>query len=101
MALPRMRLPLAAVALLAPLQEYRRSRPRMPLLPWTAVRLADDLAYSVGVWQGCLAERMVEPLLPRLWWASPDGITPPQRQRRTAGAKRVAELLARGRRGCG
>ena len=30
------------------------------------LRLADDLAYSVGVWQGMLAERTVEPLVPEI-----------------------------------
>ncbi|MGW6898955.1 mycofactocin biosynthesis glycosyltransferase MftF [Streptomyces sp. NPDC054919] len=94
---PRLRLPFTAVALLAPLQEYRRSRPSMRLLPWTAVRLADDLAYSVGVWQGCLAQRVAEPLLPKLWWASADGITPPQRPRRMTAPRWVAGLLGRGR----
>jgi len=43
--------------------------------PRTAVRLAaeslvartlDDIAYSVGVWQGVLAERTLEPILPKV-----------------------------------
>jgi mycofactocin system glycosyltransferase len=43
--------------------------------PRTAVRLAaeslvartlDDVAYSVGVWQGVLAERTLEPILPKI-----------------------------------
>ncbi|MGD1220700.1 mycofactocin biosynthesis glycosyltransferase MftF [Streptomyces krungchingensis] len=81
-AVPRTRLPLAAAAVLAPLMEYRRSRPGLPVLPWTAIRLADDVAYSLGVWRGCLRERTTEPLRPKLWWFSADGITPPPERTR-------------------
>ncbi|MET7541333.1 mycofactocin biosynthesis glycosyltransferase MftF [Streptomyces sp. NPDC005507] len=76
-AVPRLRIPLAAAALLPPLLEHRRSRPGLPVLPWTVTRLADDLAYSLGVWKGCVRERTTEPLRPRLWWLSDDGVTPP------------------------
>ena len=79
---PRLRLPLAAAAALPPLLAWRRARPPVPVVPWAAIRLADDIAYSVGVWKGCLRERTTAPLLPRLWWFSPDGITPPSRARR-------------------
>ncbi len=81
-AVPRLRLPLAAAAVLPPLVEWRRTRPPTPILPWVAIRLADDVAYSVGVWKGCLRERTTAPLRPRLWWFSADGITP------AAGARR-------------
>ena len=37
---------------------------------YAAARLLDDLAYSVGVWQGCLAHRTARPLAPALWWWS-------------------------------
>ncbi|MFQ6330920.1 mycofactocin biosynthesis glycosyltransferase MftF [Nocardia sp. CWNU-33] len=33
---------------------------------WAALRLADDLAYGAGVWAGCLRQRTIAPLLPRL-----------------------------------
>jgi len=39
----------------------RRRGPR-----WAALRLADDLAYGLGVWSGCLRHRTAAPLLPRL-----------------------------------
>jgi mycofactocin system glycosyltransferase len=78
-ALPRLRLPLAAAAFLPPILEHRRTRPHTPLVPWTAIRLADDIAYSIGVWKGCLNQRTTAPLRPKLWWFSSDGITPPRR----------------------
>lgn len=34
-------------------------------LRWTALRIADDLAYGTGVWAGCLRQRTAAPLLPR------------------------------------
>ncbi|WP_216897733.1 mycofactocin biosynthesis glycosyltransferase MftF [Nocardia alni] len=33
---------------------------------WLALRVADDTAYGLGVWLGCLRERSLEPLLPRI-----------------------------------
>ncbi len=33
---------------------------------WLALRIADDTAYGLGVWLGCLRERSLEPLLPRI-----------------------------------
>jgi hypothetical protein len=81
-AVPRLRLPLAAAAVLPPLLEWRRTRPPVPVLPWTTIRLADDVAYSIGVWKGCLQEHTTAPLRPRLWWFSADGITPPPRAQR-------------------
>ncbi|NBE50024.1 mycofactocin system glycosyltransferase [Streptomyces sp. YC537] len=77
LAVPRLRLPLAAATVTAPLIEYRRVRPTTPVVPWTAIRLADDVAYSLGVWQGCVRHRTTEPLRPALWWRSADGITRP------------------------
>jgi hypothetical protein len=35
---------------------------------YVAARLLDDVAYSIGVWKGCLAQRTARPLLPRLTW---------------------------------
>lgn len=32
---------------------------------WTALRVADDLAYGAGVWAGCLRHRTLAPLLPQ------------------------------------
>lgn len=69
-AAPRLRLPLAALALAPPLLDWRQQRPPMGPAAYVTARLLDDLAYSVGVWQGCLAHRTAGPLLPALWWWS-------------------------------
>ena len=51
LTLPRTRAPLAAaLATKSPLQ------------------LADDLAYGIGLWQGCLQQRTLDPLLPAKAW---------------------------------
>jgi hypothetical protein len=55
----------AAVAIPAWL-EWRRVRPQLDPLRWTAVRLADDLAYGAGVWRGCLRARSFAALRPDL-----------------------------------
>jgi mycofactocin system glycosyltransferase len=52
----------------APLLEWSRRRPRLDPLRWTAAWLADEIAYGAGVWAGCLRERSVAPLLPRITW---------------------------------
>lgn len=35
-------------------------------LRWTALRIADDLAYGAGVWTGCARHHTLKPLLPQL-----------------------------------
>jgi mycofactocin system glycosyltransferase len=58
---------LAAAALLLPaLAEYRRARPELDPIRWTALRIADDLAYGTGVAVGCLRERSAAALRPRV-----------------------------------
>jgi mycofactocin system glycosyltransferase len=56
----------AAAALLPAAAEYRRVRPELDPLRWTLLRAADDLAYGSGVWVGCLRERSLAALRPRL-----------------------------------
>jgi mycofactocin system glycosyltransferase len=70
LAVPRLRLPLAALALAPPLLDWRRRRPPLGPLAYTTAWLAGDLAYGAGVWQGCLAHRTARPLRPVLWWRS-------------------------------
>jgi hypothetical protein len=53
-----------AAALVPPLVEWTRRRPRLDPLRWTAFSLADDLAYSVGVWRGCVRARSFRSLRP-------------------------------------
>jgi mycofactocin glycosyltransferase len=69
-ALPRLRGPLAALVLAAPLLDWREQRPPLDPVRYAAARLLDDLAYSLGVWRGCLEHRTARPLRPVLWWWS-------------------------------
>ncbi len=62
----RLRLPLAALVLAPPLLDWLDRRPPLDPARYVAARLLDDLAYSLGVWQGCLQRRTIRPLLPVL-----------------------------------
>ncbi|MBO0788061.1 MAG: mycofactocin biosynthesis glycosyltransferase MftF, partial [Actinobacteria bacterium] len=66
----RLRLPLAALVLAPPVLGWRERRPPLDPVRYVAARLLDDVAYSIGVWRGCLAHRTVRPLAPALWWRS-------------------------------
>jgi mycofactocin system glycosyltransferase len=65
-AVRRLRLPLAALALAPPLLDWLDRRPPLDPARYLAARLLDDAGYSVGVWQGCVERRTVRPLLPVL-----------------------------------
>jgi mycofactocin system glycosyltransferase len=65
-AVRRLRLPLAALVLAPPLLDWLDRRPPLDPARYVAARLLDDLAYSLGVWQGCARRRTVRPLLPVL-----------------------------------
>jgi mycofactocin glycosyltransferase len=67
-AVPRLRLPLAALVLAPPVLGWRERRPPVDPFRYVCARLLDDVAYSLGVWQGCLRHRTARPLLPRLTW---------------------------------
>lgn len=56
----------ALVALAPPLVEWARERPPVDPVRWTALRLADDLAYGAGVWAGCRRQRSARALRPVL-----------------------------------
>jgi hypothetical protein len=64
-ALTRAWWPLAAAAAVHPAA-------RLPLAAALATKrplqLADDLAYGLGLWQGCLEQRTIDPLLPARPW---------------------------------
>ncbi|WP_436792783.1 mycofactocin biosynthesis glycosyltransferase MftF [Actinospongicola halichondriae] len=56
-----------AVAAVAPaLFEWRDRHPDLGPVAWTAARVADDLAYCVGVWRGCAQVGSWRSLRPRL-----------------------------------
>jgi mycofactocin system glycosyltransferase len=69
-AVRRLRLPLATLVLAPPLLGWRERQPPMDPVSYAAARLLDDVAYSIGVWRGCLAQRTARPLMPALWWWS-------------------------------
>jgi mycofactocin system glycosyltransferase len=65
-AVRRLRLPLAALVLAPPLLDWLDRRPPLDPARYVAARLLDDVAYSLGVWQGCVERRTIQPLLPQL-----------------------------------
>jgi mycofactocin system glycosyltransferase len=64
LAVRRLRLPVAALILAPPLLDWADRKPPLDPARYVAARLLDDAAYSLGVWQGCLARRTIRPLLP-------------------------------------
>jgi hypothetical protein len=58
----------SALALLVvpPVGEWLRRRPPLDPARWTAASVADDFAYGLGVWRGCLREHAFAPLVPSL-----------------------------------
>jgi mycofactocin glycosyltransferase len=71
-AVPRLRLPVAALILAPPLLDWADRRPPLGPARYVTARLLDDAAYSLGVWQGCLSRRTARPLLPAFGGAAPD-----------------------------
>lgn len=53
-----------AAFVVPPLVEWVTTRPDLDPLSYVCLRTADDLAYGVGVWLGCIRERTVGPLVP-------------------------------------
>jgi mycofactocin glycosyltransferase len=64
LAVGKLRLPVAALILAPPLLDWADRRPPLDPARYLAARLLDDAAYSLGVWQGCVARRTIRPLLP-------------------------------------
>jgi mycofactocin system glycosyltransferase len=57
----------AALALLAPSIYDEMSNPgHLDPVRYTALHVADDIAYGAGVWRGCAAASTVRPLLPQI-----------------------------------
>jgi len=61
----RARVPALALLAAPPLQEWLRRRPRLDPVRWTVACIADDVAYGLGVWRGCVAHRTAAPLRAR------------------------------------
>ncbi len=78
----RLRLPLAALVLAPPLLDWLDRRPPLDPARYVTARLLDDVAYSLGVWQGCAELRTARPLLPLVATGSkphPPRLTPSRR----------------------
>jgi hypothetical protein len=73
LAVRKLRAPVAALILLPPLLDWADRRPPLDPARYVAARLLDDAAYSLGVWQGCLARRTARPLLPVIGGKRPPG----------------------------
>ena len=65
-AVPKLRLPVAALILVLPLLDWADRRPPLDPARYVTARLLDDAAYSLGVWQGCLSRRTIRPAAARL-----------------------------------
>jgi mycofactocin glycosyltransferase len=63
---PRWRPAALALLIAAPVDEWLRRRPPLDPARWALACIADDVAYGLGVWHGCIRHRNVEPLLPSL-----------------------------------
>jgi mycofactocin system glycosyltransferase len=68
----RLRRALLVGVLVPPLLEWVREHPNHGPVSYVGLRLADDIAYSAGVWVGAIRARTAEPLLPDLTsWPDP------------------------------
>ena len=59
----------AASLLLGPaLTGYAQQRPALDPVRYVLAHIADDVCYGAGVWAGCLRERTLVPVTPRISW---------------------------------
>ncbi|HEY1989437.1 MAG TPA: mycofactocin biosynthesis glycosyltransferase MftF [Acidimicrobiales bacterium] len=68
----RIRRAATALALLPPVVEWWQRRPELDPFRWSLASIADDVAYGLGVWAGCIRARTIGPLLPSLQWGWSD-----------------------------
>jgi hypothetical protein len=57
---------LLAAAVIPALHDWTRNRPPLDPARYIALRVADDLAYGWGLWEGAHAARRADALLPDL-----------------------------------
>ena len=67
---------LALGALVAPITAWRDRRPPLDPVRWIACWLADDVAYTAGVWIGCIRRRSFGALRPEIAVRSGAGVRP-------------------------
>lgn len=58
----------ASLLLGPPLMAWARRRPEIDPIRFAAAAVAEDVAYGVGVWAGCVAHRTIAPLRPVVRW---------------------------------
>ena len=63
-AVPRLRLPFAALLAVPSLLDWADRRPPLDPVRYATARLLDDVAYSAGVWRGCARRRSLRAVLP-------------------------------------
>jgi mycofactocin system glycosyltransferase len=90
----RLRLPLAVLVLAPPLLDWLDRRPPLDPGRYVTARLLDDLAYSLGVWQGCAQLRTARPLLPLVATRKPPRLPLPlpRRSRRPSVGHSAGEI---------
>jgi hypothetical protein len=54
----------ATLLLVAPISDYRRMEPKLPLSTFVGLYWLEMAAYQIGVWRGCLQQYTLRPLLP-------------------------------------
>ena len=101
LAVKKLRLPVAALILAPPLLDWADRRPPLDPARYVAARLLDDVAYSLGVWQGCLARRTRPAAAPGDRRQAPARLTAASPGRRSPAARRCSAapcgMVARGR----
>lgn len=72
----RMRRAAMALSMVPPAVEWWRRRPDLDLVRWSLASVADDVAYGIGVWAGCIRAGTLAPLLPvvEVKWRSRGGV---------------------------
>ncbi len=55
-----------ATALVHSMLDYRQRKPQMNPMTYGSIRMLDDVAYCAGLWWGCMTNRNVKPLLPKM-----------------------------------
>ena len=78
-----------ALLLCPPLVEWVRRKPPLDPVRWTALAIADDIAYGAGVWAGSVQARSFRSLIPRVV-SRRSRSAMAQRQRRTGDCSRTA-----------
>ena len=68
----RIRRAAMALALVPPVVEWWQRRPELDPFRWSVASIADDVAYGLGVWSGCIRTWTIDPVLPSLQWGWPD-----------------------------